>query len=57
MRACVFCQGLGEPLCGVWEHGATSEEGRRPAQQRHGIPVLGEKPGGQCQGPGGGVGS
>lgn len=37
------CQGPGESLCGVWKHGAASEEGGRLPQQRHVIPVLGEQ--------------
>lgn len=36
------CQGPGEPLRRVWEHGATSEEGRRLPQQCRVVPVLGE---------------
>ena len=39
--ACVP-QGPGEPLRGVWEHGAASKEGRRLPQQRHVVPLLGE---------------
>lgn len=42
--SCCLCfhQGHGEPLRGVWEHSAASEERRRLPQQCHVVPVLGE---------------
>ena len=40
---CVYSQGSGESLCGVWEHSATSEERGRLSQQCDVILVLGKE--------------